>query len=172
MFLQVSVCPRGVPSSGSGRESVSGSRGCLSLALEVSGFGGAHSPPLGRDPPGKPTSHKTKKATAADDTHPTGMHSCYVIAIAVIIRLKYRLSTHFVRLRLRLLSPKEKNRNRIINHRCEWPIIQKLFLRTIRRVAAGKEFTSYHSHSRDQNHFNVNSDGFNMGLAPWGPKFL
>ena len=150
-----------MPASGFRRGSVSGSRGvCLWVWVGCLGLGCTPRSPRQRSPQADPAPpHKTKTATAADDTHPTGMHSCYVIAIAVIIRFKYGLSTHFVRLHLRSLSPKEKNRNRIINRRCEWPIIQKHFLRIIRCVAAGKEVTSYHSHSRDQNHFNVNSGG-------------
>ena len=65
MFSQVSVCPRG-----GGREGVHPLAGRHPLA-------GTHTPgrhPLaGRQPPPQQT------ATAADGTHPTGMHSCFQI---------------------------------------------------------------------------------------------
>ena len=77
MFLQVSVCPRG----GGGKGACSGG-GCLVLGgllwgvvvvcsggclLPRGGLVSQHA--LRQTPPGE-------TATAADGTHPTGMHSC------------------------------------------------------------------------------------------------
>ena len=72
MFLQVSVCPREVPAPGGGSASVH------------AGTPSHQGDPLPRRPPcqGNPPAKETpprETATAADSTHPTGMHSCFVM---------------------------------------------------------------------------------------------
>ena len=65
MFLQVSVCPRG---------------GSLPQCML-----GYHIPPGSKHPP-----RPQQTATAADGTHPTGMHSCLLL-ISILLQWLYTL---------------------------------------------------------------------------------
>ena len=82
MFLQVSVCPQGggIPACLAG-----GIPACLAAGLQgevsglgVSGLGGVCSLGVSAPGGGLVSQHAPpgKTATAADSTHPTGMHSC------------------------------------------------------------------------------------------------
>ena len=42
--------------------------------------------PLGRHPPGQ-TPPPQQTATAVDGTHPTGMHSCFIVVVALLLQL-------------------------------------------------------------------------------------
>ena len=49
----------------------------LSVILRTGGGGVWQPPPRGKTPPGQTPPPPQETATAADGTHPTGMHSCY-----------------------------------------------------------------------------------------------
>ena len=82
-------------------------------------------------PPRVDTSQQT--ATAADGTHPAGMHSCTLMVyshLRSITRLRFLLGSRIVCASIFAIvkaipinvTEKNRNRNRVIKLRCEWTI--------------------------------------------------
>ena len=57
--------------------------GCLPLGPGGVHPLGRHLPPLGKHPPGHTPHPHPETATAADGTHPTGMHSCITVCKSI-----------------------------------------------------------------------------------------
>ena len=82
MFLQACVCPRGGVSA-----SVHAGIPCPREQTPPQ----EQTPPSSRHPPGADTPQEQtpspgeETATAVDSTHPTGMHSCYVIGLGTVL---------------------------------------------------------------------------------------